>query len=113
MLPEKNKRRAYLLQRYYSQNKSDNYYLLSFAGGVTIGTLLGQSVFMWGYCLAWSSLFYSLYEFHGETILNKYDEYMNNTQPLYKQIQEESEQEEVVKEKVKHFLRGSDSEEQK
>ena len=84
--PENNKKRAYMLQRHYRQNRSDNYYLISFLAGCGLAGIFSQSAFVWGYSLGWMSLFWSLYEFHGDTIIAKYNEKMNNLEHLYKPV---------------------------
>ena len=76
-IPQQNNKRAYMLQRHYSQNRSDNYYLLAFLAGCGIAGVFGQSAFVWGYSLGWASLFWSLYEFHGDTIMKIYNEKFN------------------------------------
>ena len=113
--PEKNNKRAYGLQRNYRQNRSDNYYLLSFAAGCGLAGLFGQSAYVWGYSLGWMSLFWSLYEFHGDTIIAKYNEKMYGEKPLFQKIQEESEEMEQVSkvldtviEDVKDVVNGED-----
>ena len=96
--PEKNNKRAYGLQRNYRQNRSDNYYLLSFLAGCGLAGMFNQSAFVWGYSLGWMSLFWSLYEFHGDTIVAKYKEKVYGEKLLFQQIQEESEEMEQVSE---------------
>ena len=90
--PEKNNRRAYLLQRHYSQNRSDNYYLVALASGMALAGLLHQSAVIWGWTFATGSLFWSLYEFHGENIEKKYNEYFYGQESLMSQIQKEQDE---------------------
>ena len=92
--PERNNRRAYLIQRHYSQNKSDNYYLGALATGMALGGLMNQSAVIVGWTFATASLFWSLYEFHGETIQNKFNEKFYGQVSELEQVKREQEEEE-------------------
>lgn len=63
---------AYKLQRHYSQNRSDDYYLGAFAAGIILATIVRVNMFNMGYFFGGMSLLYSGYEFHGDTIEYKF-----------------------------------------
>ena len=63
---------AYKLQRHYSQNRSDDYYLGAFVSGLILASIMRVNVFNTAYYFGGMSLLYSGYEFHGDTIEYKF-----------------------------------------
>ena len=74
-----------------------------------MGTVLGQSPFMWGYGLAWASLFWSLYEFHGEKLAGMYRQKILGEVSLMEQINNESEEENENEAEVSVVVNSSDT----